>query len=505
MQKITHRRCSYFAFGDYNSKNRFWNCSRANTSGNILYQELNNNNFIILHPPDPTHYPENPVIAPSTIDLILTNGLHNTTLIIVPSKLTFSWAELSSATIQTWSLTLDWEKYRSIIISKINMENHNLSDITNKSQIDTMVQHLTMAMEEAQHRSIPLIHPEPFSLQLSPEIIGLIKERNQIKRIWQRRRCSILKASINRLNKEIARKINELKNINWNHKISSIPKSDVKLWQVTKILKLKHKQIPPIISEEKTLYNPEDKANLLADTFKKNHENPLENTCPNFTSRIANYVSQKLQCDLSSPPPCYPSVEDVALEIKCLKVSKAPGLDKIHNSLVKQLPWNGVKFLHLIIMASIKLCYFPEKWKIANVIPIHKPGKSPQLPTSYRPISLLSSLSKILERIVLKRINDHIASNNIIPPEQHGFRKQKSTTHQLDRIITHIRTGFKTNTKSTAMIILDVEKAFDRVWHNGLIYKLLSYNFPKDLVKFIKSYLTSRKFQVTIKKKEVNS
>jgi hypothetical protein len=98
------------------------------------------------------------------------------------------------------------------------------------------------------------------------------------------------------------------------------------------------------------------------------------------------------------------------------------------------------------------------------------PGKNPALVTSYRPISLLSSISKVLERIILKRLLAHVNENNNIPEKQHGFKSGKSTTHQLFRIVNYIRKKFKINHQSTGMVILDVEKAFDRVWHSGLLY-----------------------------------
>ncbi len=515
LRKITQRNCSFFAFGDYNSKNRFWNCSRANPAGNILYRELCDNNFIILHPPEPTHYPENSVISSSIIDLVLTNGLHNASepkCIPMNSDHNAIETEIQIGRmlknenpnlIPNFKLA-NWEKYRAIINNKINVDNLDLSNINSESQIDSMVSNLTNTMQHAQHRSVPMKCVERYSLNITPDILNLIKERNETKRLWQRQRNPALKTIVNSLNKQITFKILELKNMNWNHQISNIPKRHIKLWKVTKSLKLRSKQMPPLKAENDTLYNPVDKANLLADHFEKVHQNPLENSKPSFSNKILNQVTNIMQTRNDDILPDYPTENEISLEIKNLKISKSPGFDRIHNSLVKQLPRKGVLFLHLIIMAwaCLKLSYFPDSWKKANVVPIHKPGKSPCQATSYRPISLLSSLSKILERIVLKRINDHIDDNNIIPPEQHGFRKQKSTAHQLIKIVTHIKNSFKINTSSTGMIFLDVEKAFDRVWHTGLLYKLLKFRFPIYLIKFIRSYLSNRQFQVTVKNKK---
>jgi hypothetical protein len=137
-----------------------------------------------------------------------------------------------------------------------------------------------------------------------------------------------------------------------------------------------------------------------------------------------------------------PTPEETFMHIKSLKRSKAPGMDRIHNALIKQLPWKAIVYLNFIIMCCFKLSYFPTNWKTAKVIPLAKPGKDPHLLSSYRPISLLNSLSKILEKIILTRIKNHLSAHYIIPPEQYGFQNQKSTTHQLHRIINHIKSQF---------------------------------------------------------------
>lgn len=101
-----------------------------------------------------------------------------------------------------------------------------------------------------------------------------------------------------------------------------------------------------------------------------------------------------------------------------------------------------------------------------------KQDKNALEPSSYRTIILLSSLSKLFERILLKRINSHIELNHLLPNHQFGFRQKHSTIHQLYRVTKHIKKTFH-HKKSIGMILLDIEKAFDTVWHNGLLHKML--------------------------------
>lgn len=197
--------------------------------------------------------------------------------------------------------------------------------------------------------------------------------------------------------------------------------------------------------------------------------------------------------------PCYVpenkkvSVEEVQAALKCSKNMKAPGFDSIFNLVLKNLSLSTLTHIVNIFNKCLDLNYFPSCWKMAKIVPILKPGKDPTSPKSYRPISLLSALSKLFERVILNRVQDHVSTNNILPPEQFGFRKGHSTAHQLFRVVNIIKKN-KSVAKSTVMGLLDVEKAFDNVWHDGLVYKLYRYNFPNYLIKIIQHYLKNREF-----------
>ena len=147
----------------------------------------------------------------------------------------------------------------------------------------------------------------------------------------------------------------------------------------------------------------------------------------------------------------------------------------------------------------MELGYFPDCWKCAKVIPVLNPGKDPTLPESYRPISLLVALSKLFDRIIYWRLKDAIEELCILSPEQFGFRSGHSTIHQLIRLRNTI-TNNKRDSRSTAVILLDFEKAFDNVWHDGLPYKMVNMGLPSYIVKTVHSYLSQRNFRVTLKK-----
>jgi hypothetical protein len=104
-----------------------------------------------------------------------------------------------------------------------------------------------------------------------------------------------------------------------------------------------------------------------------------------------------------------------------------------------------------IYNSSLKLCYFPKEWKHAVVVPIPKPGKDPSNPSNYRPISLLSSISKVFERIILKRLNTFVSTQKVLPNHQFGFRAAHSTSYQLNRVVWHV-TNMRSQGQSTGML-----------------------------------------------------
>uniref|UniRef100_A0A2S2NID7 RNA-directed DNA polymerase from mobile element jockey n=1 Tax=Schizaphis graminum TaxID=13262 RepID=A0A2S2NID7_SCHGA len=120
--------------------------------------------------------------------------------------------------------------------------------------------------------------------------------------------------------------------------------------------------------------------------------------------------------------------------------------------------------------------------------------KPPDLPTSYRPISLLPYFSKILKRLILKHIYPHIKSNNVLQSSHFGFRAKHCMVHQVHRVVDAITTSLENKCYYTCAF-LDISQAFDRVWHDGLLFKLHKILLPS-LFLLMKSYLTDRNFKI---------
>ncbi|GFU07187.1 RNA-directed DNA polymerase from mobile element jockey [Trichonephila clavipes] len=183
--------------------------------------------------------------------------------------------------------------------------------------------------------------------------------------------------------------------------------------------------------------------------------------------------------------------------IKKAQIRRAPGREGITNKILRNLTLPVIFQITNIISNIFITGHFPDSWKHASVIPILKPKKPRSAADSYRPISLLPVLSKLAERLILSRLNDFLTTNKILISQQHGFKPQLSTSHQLLRVVEYAKSGFKEK-KCTGAVFLDIQKAFDRVWHTGLLYKLIKINAPPQLILIIKSFLNNRFFAVRV-------
>ena len=189
--------------------------------------------------------------------------------------------------------------------------------------------------------------------------------------------------------------------------------------------------------------------------------------------------------------------------VKFLKRGKAPGPDIIHNEVLR-LGTTTSLFHHLatLFASSIQLGYIPTTWKIATLHMLLKPDKFLSLTTSYRPISLISSIMKLFESSIMKlfieqRLRFHLEQIGFINKHQSGFKRVKSTDDHLFRLSQSIMESFNREEHVVAAF-LDVEKAFDSIWHNGLRYKIFMLDLPTKMACWLSDFLVDRVIQVNI-------
>ena len=135
---------------------------------------------------------------------------------------------------------------------------------------------------------------------------------------------------------------------------------------------------------------------------------------------------------------------------------------------------------------------FPDIWKRSNICPIHKKGDK-QIINNYRPVSLLPICGKIFERIIFNSLYEYVEENKLLSVHQSGFRSNDSCVNQLLSIVHNLYKVFDAYpTLETRGVFLDMSKAFDKVWHQGLIFKLKSIGVSDSLLSLIESFLSNR-------------
>lgn len=234
-------------------------------------------------------------------------------------------------------------------------------------------------------------------------------------------------------------------------------------------------------------YNEGEKAEIFACAMKEQFKTPVGTTFNKLEDLVRDTLTaikeQQHERSIFFTP------TEIWNKIRKLPTKKAPGPDSITNSALKHSRRNVVVQLVHIYNGCLRAEYFSQSWKTATMIMIPKRGKNPKEPINFKPISLLNTMSKVLESLLLDRLKIWTK----VRLEQHDFRAQHSTTTQLVNVINHLTNSTNLRRK-TAAALLDIEKTFDKVWHNRVIYKLIQNKISHQLTNTVQSFLADRSF-----------
>ena len=269
-----------------------------------------------------------------------------------------------------------------------------------------------------------------------------------------------------------------------------------KIWQgVNNLISAKGNSQPPPIS-------------LSIDGITTSDPKIVSNTFNNYFCKIANSIKAKIPptskhfSEFLKNPSCnsfflYPtSPQEVENCINSLSNRKASGPYSLPINILKLLKTDISIPISNIINVSFSTGCFPSSLKISKVIPVFKKG-SPVEVSNYRPISLLSNIEKIIEKIMYSRLEDFLGKNNVICDRQFGFRKGFSTSHILLSITERIRQALDKG-QFACGVFVDLQKAFDTVDHKILCHKLSHYGVRGVTNHWFESYLTDRRQFVSV-------
>ncbi|GFS98538.1 probable RNA-directed DNA polymerase from transposon X-element [Trichonephila clavipes] len=254
-----------------------------------------------------------------------------------------------------------------------------------------------------------------------PEIKSKIYQRNRLRKFWQRSRCPSIYSEFRTLSREIAKDIKSHSQAQWEKHIEALSPEDNTLWRNSSLLRKPFRSIPPLKGAlGSTAITPIEKAEVIADSlqeqFEPNHVADREVFDQRIHEEVTNFLATPHVQEIEPTTPT-----EVLTYVQRIKPKKSPGLDQISNRMLKNLPLKFLLFITFLINQLFKNNYFPDSWKTAVVIPILKPDKNPELAQNYRPISLLSCLSKVYEFVLMQRLNQHCAAVNFIIPSSAVF------------------------------------------------------------------------------------
>lgn len=234
--------------------------------------------------------------------------------------------------------------------------------------------------------------------------------------------------------------------------------------------------------------------------FRYNNNNFANCPNPNTTKRRKYILKESCKYNIVESPTVNLINKEITrielnLALSKTKNTSAPGADQITYEVIKQLPEEYIEELLQIYNNILTEGIFPKMWKLAKVVPLLKSNSDPFDMNSYRPISLISCLSKLLEKILAKRIQFWLTNGKFIDENQMGFQKGTSTTDALVKLSIHAVEGI--NKKShTDCIALDLSKAFDKCWPEAITAQLRKWGLTGNSLNVISSFLKERKLLI---------
>ncbi|KAF8789965.1 putative RNA-directed DNA polymerase like protein [Argiope bruennichi] len=251
-----------------------------------------------------------------------------------------------------------------------------------------------------------------------------------------------------------------------------------KLWKIIKGIckeQIQNEECNSIRNIDGQIF-PDDKsaANGLAPDYQLTGRLHFKKEDKTLLSKARNIVHGCRSTDFGEPTLTKQfSMGELLIALTFLNLNKSPGPDGLLGHLLEYLGSMGKQRLIDLFNLSGKKGYLPQEWKRTIIIPVKKPNTNSPSPEDFRPIELTCTASKVMEKVILIRLQFFLNQNNLIPCEQYGFRRGHSTIDQVLFFAQTIRDAHNRKpTHHTVAAFLDLTKAFDRVWKHKLIIKM---------------------------------
>ena len=491
--------------GDFNAHSTAWGCDHTSSRGRILENFIRDESLCILNTGQHTHFTV-PSGQTSALDLSLASPQ-------LAQAFTWSvrdeplgsdhfpvWIEhqdgkVLSSRPQRWNTQkADWTEFQASLETSI---------LTRADTSATSAEDFTAMIITSADGCIPKTSGRPRRTPVpwwTKECGDAIRARKRAFRKFDRSSTTENLIAFRKARAFARRIIKEAKTVSWRNYVSSLNRFTPTTQVWTRIKRISGRfspsPLPVLRVNDRDIIHPFNVAEEIARSLSERCRvgfNPRQPT-RRQAGREAGTVDFTTTEQLVYNEPF--TMAELTSAISSLR-SVAEGPDVIHNDMLRRLPAVAQEALLATFNSLWETGTFPAAWQQATVIPILKPGKSGLNPLHYRPISLTSSLCKLMEKIVNVRLSWFLEHHGVFTNAQCGFRKHRSSVDHILALDTEVRASFSQK-KHLGAIFFDIEAAYDSVSRPGILRKVFKYGIRGRMGLFIQNFLAHRIFRVRI-------
>lgn len=500
--------------GDFNAHHIVWGCHDTNKRGQNVENFISQNNLTFLNTGTPTFYKLN--THPSAIDLtISTNNIspkinwyvHNSNLGSDHHPIIVTYNEkpqYENSFVPKWNFSkANWETFNELCRSNLTPKTFNQT-----GNVDTDISKFQSQLIENANKSIPKTKkPRKHKRQLpywNENIKIALYNRNKTFNKMKRHPNQENTIEYKKLRSTAKRTIAKESQNFWQNYCNTITSASKlsSVWRMSRKMNgiSERPTTHSLLFQNKQIIKNVEKAEIFAQTFAQVNSN--DNYTPTFKEYKTQFESENKNLFNKTPnTPNEINMDFTSYEIENainnLKKGSSPGMDDITYELLQNLPYTSIRLLTKLINQTWTQGSIPPSWKHSIILPLLKNGKDPSQPNSYRPISLTSAICKLTEKIITTRLQWYLESNSLLTNSQTGFRQQLSTIDQIIKLQDDISKSLA-NKNHTLGLFIDFERAFDLLWHAGLLSKLNKIGIQGRMYNWILEFLTNRTFQVRV-------
>lgn len=493
----------FLIVGDLNAHTQLLDSSRirSNPTGRSLESLLLTDDICLINPENMPTYVDRRTGAFSCLDVCLSSsnlapGLSLEVLQDVGSdhlllQLTASFAPHS----YTWTRA---SRFR-VTEPKLQAFQgyYSPSSLSQPADLDTLVLDFTSRLTQSATEcfglpSSPVLHPKKKTPWWSKECQTAVNERRKAFRTFQKHPTTSNFNYYKQLSAKAKLLIKSRKKLSFHEFVSSIDHTipPAAVWKKLKALTAGYKPSTyPLEQDGARILGPQQKADHLCEFFASQSTTSCSSQ---LYTDFVNMSCMGFDTLLGHP------ITDVELSMCLISLrSKAPGHDLLPNNILQNCHSSYKSELLCIFNQSLAEGVVPSCWKFGLVSPIPKLQKQQQCDSSYRPITLLPCIGKLMERIIHKRLDYFIESHHLLSSAQFGFRSARGLEDVVMQLSHKIRIAVD-GSSSCGVVYLDLKGAFDRVWQQGLLYKIAQLGINGNMLRWLRSYLTDRTQSVVV-------